>query len=110
MLNNKHTVTTTKNNNVKHAAFVSIMQAQAQNKANAKLYTQQQLEQAQALAQKVQAQYFSKKVYKNLRKTFIAIKIANASICTNLLIIAKQHNAEVLTTECNSIILRINKV
>jgi uncharacterized protein YaaR (DUF327 family) len=109
MLNtqNTHTVTTTQNNNVKHASFVSVMQAQAQNKANAVLYTQQQLQQAQALAQAVQAQYFNKKVYKNLRKHFIAIKVANASICTNLLIIAKQHNAQVVATKCNSVVLRI---
>ena len=109
MLNKKQTSVTvqiTKNTNVKHASFISVMQAQAQNKANAHLYTSAQQALAQALAQQAQAQYYSSNVYTNLRKNFIAIKISKAQICTNMLLIAKQFNAKVVLTK-NSVILRL---
>ena len=103
---NKVTVQTTKNTNVKHARFISVMQAQAQNKANAHLYTSAQQTQAQALAQALQAQYYNKNTYTNLRKNFIAVKVASASINSNALNIAKQFNAKVVLTK-NSIVMRL---
>lgn len=96
----------TNNTNVKHARYISVMQAQAQNKANAHLYTQAQHAQAQALAQALQAQYVSKNTYTNLRKKFIAIKVASASINNNALIIAKQFNAKVVITK-TSVVMRL---
>ena len=108
MQNTQNTVNVqlTQNTNVKHARYVSVMQAQAQNKANAHLYSTAQQAQAQALAQALQAQYVSKNVYTNLRKQFIAVKIASASINSNALIIAKQFNAKVVITK-NSIVMRL---
>jgi hypothetical protein len=109
MQNKKQTnvnVQVTKNTSVKHAGFISVMQAQAQNNANAHLYTSAQKAQAQALAQALQVQYVSKNTYTNLRKNFIAVKIANASINTNALIIAKQFNAKVVITK-NSVVMRL---
>lgn len=103
---NTQQVQTTQNTNVKHARYISVMQAQAQNKANAHLYTSAQQAQAQALAQALQAQYYNKNVYTNLRKKFIAVKIANASINCNALIIAKQFNAKVVVTQA-SIVMRL---
>jgi hypothetical protein len=103
----KHTVLTTKNGAVKHARYISVLQAQAQNAKNADLYSVEQKQQARELAQAVQAQYFTKRVYTNLRDTFIAIKIANAQICTNLLTIAKRYNAQVVTTKNDGVVLRL---
>jgi hypothetical protein len=99
-------VQTTNNTHVKHARYVSVMQAQAQNKANAHLYSTAQQAQAQALAQALQAQYVSKNTYINLRKKFIAVKIASASINSNALIIAKQFNAKVVLTK-NAVVMRL---
>jgi hypothetical protein len=109
MQNKKQTtvnVQVTKNANVKHASFISVMQAQAQNAQNASLYTSAQKAQAQALAQALQAQYVSKNTYTNLRKNFIAVKVAKASINSNALIIAKQFNAKVVLTK-SSIVMRL---
>jgi hypothetical protein len=103
---NNVNVQLTQNTNVKHARFISVMQAQAQNNANAHLYTQAQKAQAQALAQALQAQYVSKNTYTNLRKNFIAVKVASASINSNALIIAKQFNAKVVITK-TSVVMRL---
>jgi hypothetical protein len=103
---NNVNVQLTKNTHVKHARYISVMQAQAQNAQNAHLYTQAQQAQAQALAQALQAQYVSKNTYTNLRKNFIAVKIANASINNNALIIAKQFNAKVVLTK-NAVVMRL---
>jgi len=102
-----HVVLTTKNNAVKHARYISVLQVQAQNAKNAHLYTNEQHAQAQALAQAVQAQYFTKRVYTNLRAKFIAVKVAKAQVCTNLLIIAKRYNAQIVKTDNNSVLLRL---
>ena len=103
---NNTTVTTTNNTHVKHNAYISAMQAQAQNNANAHLYTSAQKAQAQALAQALQTQYVSKNTYTNLRKNFIAVKVASASINSNALIIAKQFNAKVVITK-TSVVMRL---
>lgn len=106
MQNNTTPVQVTKNTHVKHARFISVMQAQAQNIANAHLYSTAQLAQAQALAQALQTQYVSKSTYTNLRKNFIAIKVANANINTNAILIAKQFNAKIVITEA-SVVMRL---
>jgi len=95
-----------KNTSVKHARFISVMQAQAQNAQNASLYTSAQKAQAQALAQALQAQYVSKNVYTNLRKNFIVVKVASASINSNALNIAKQFSAKVVLTK-NAVLMRL---
>lgn len=97
----------TKNEEVKHSKFISVMQAKQQSEQNAALYSTAQLAQADELTRAVQAVYFSKKVYKNLRKKFIVVKVADAYISNNLLLIAKKHNAKVVSTEANSVILRL---
>ena len=105
MLNNKQQANTanikvTNNTHVKHARFITAMQAAAQNKANAHLYTAQQHAQAQALAQALQAQYFTKNVYTNARKTHLSVTVSNTtSLCTNLLVIAKKFNAQIVVSK-----------
>ena len=105
----KTEVTLTRNTAVRHSKFLSVRQAQEQNARNAHLYTDQQLDLASELTRQVQSQYFNKRVYKNLRKTFIAVKIDNASTCYNLFIIAKKFGAEVVQTEGQAVILRVFK-
>lgn len=98
MLNTTQTaqVKVTNNTHVKHARFITAIQAAAQNKANAHLYTQAQHATAQALAQALQAQYFTKKVYINARKKHLSVTVSNATnLCTNLLVIAKKFNASI---------------
>lgn len=103
---NNVNVQITKNTFVAHSAYISVLQAQAQNKANAHLYSTAQQALAQALAQALQVQYVSKNVYVNLRKNFIVVKVASASINTNALNIAKQYNAKVVLTK-NSVLMRL---
>lgn len=103
---NNVTVQIFNNTFVKHARFISVQQAQAQNAQNASLYSTAQKAQAQALAQALQAQYVSKNVYTNLRKNFIAVKVASANVNCNALNIAKQFNAKVVLTK-NSVVMRL---
>lgn len=97
----------TNNTHVKHAKFITAIQCAQQNAKNAALYTAQQLAVANNVTLAAQAYYFTKRVHKNIRKKFIAIKIANnTSICYALAKIAKQNNAKVVITQ-NATILRL---
>jgi len=100
-------VTTTNNTTVKHAKFITLQQVAKQNAANAHLYTAAQHAVATNVILAAQAYYFTKQVYTNIRKKFIAIKIANnTSCCYALAKIAKQNNAQVVITK-NATILRL---
>ena len=99
-------VVTTQHTHVKHNALYTVMQVRAQNAKNAALYTATQHTTAQQLAQAVQALYFSKRVYTNLREHCIAIKISNATMCNSLQLIAAKFNATITQTQ-NAIILNI---
>ena len=104
---NTHTVTTVKNSYVKHSAYISVMQAQAQHNMYKHLYTAQQHLQAQQLAQALQQQYANKHIYITARKTFIAVKLSTVTqVTNNLLNIAKQYNAKVVLTQ-NNLVLRL---
>ena len=105
---NTHLVTVVKNNYVKHSAYISVMQAQAQHNMYKHLYTAQQHLQAQQLAQVLQQHYANKHIYITARKTFIAVKLsAVTQVTNNLLLIAKQYNAKVVLTQ-NNLVLRLH--
>lgn len=105
---NTHTVTTTNNTHVKHNAYVSVMQAQAQNKKNEHLYTQAQHAQAQSLMQALQAQYLNKVLYKNNRDTMLTVTVSKTTqITSNLLIIAKMHNVKNVKLTKTAIVLQV---
>ena len=99
-------VVTTQHTHVKHSKLYTVLQTQAQNARNAALYSTAQHTTAQQLAQAVQALYFSKRVYTNLREHCIAIKISNATMCNSLQLIAAKFNATITQTQ-NAIILHI---
>ena len=104
---NTHLVTTVKNNYVKHSAYISVMQAQAQHNMYKHLYTAQQHLHAQQLAQALQQQYANKHIYITARKTFIAVKLSTVTqVTNNLLNIANQYNAKVVLTQ-NNLVLRL---
>jgi hypothetical protein len=105
---NNTTVTTTNNTHVKHNAYVSAMQAQAQNKRNAHLYTSAQHAHAIALMQALQKQYVSKTIYKNARNTMLTVSVSNTTqICSNLLNIAKQFKVVNVKLTKTAIILQV---
>lgn len=107
MLQNVQNVQVTNNTHVKHAKYITAIQCAQQNKANAALYTQQQHSVANELTLAAQAYYFTKRVHKNIRKKFIAIKIANnTSVCLALYKLAQQSNAKIVITQ-NATILRL---
>ena len=100
-------VQVTNNTHVKHAAYITAAQCAQQNAQNAQLYTAQQHAVADELTLAAQAYYFTKRVHKNIRKKFIAIKIANnTSVCVALYKIATKHNAKIVITQ-NATILRL---
>ena len=99
-------VKTQANTNVKHSAFITLLQVRAQNAANAARYTAAQHATVAALARAVQATYFKQRVYTNLRAKFVSIKVNNAQVCSNLMLLAKQYNASVVQTQ-NAIVLRL---
>lgn len=100
-------VQVTNNTHVKHAKYITAIQCAQQNAKNAVLYTAQQHAVANELTLAAQAYYFTKKVHKNIRKKFIAIKIANnTSVCVALAKIATKYNAKVVVTQ-NATILRL---
>ncbi len=107
MLQNVQDVQVTNNTHVKHAAYITAQQCAAQNAANAHLFTNEQHEIANNLTLAAQAYYFTKRVHKNIRKKFIAIKISNnTSVCVALYKLATKHNAKIVVTQ-NATILRL---
>ena len=107
MLQNVQDVQVTNNTHVKHAAYITAQQCAAQNAANAHLFTNEQHAVANELTLAAQAYYFTKRVHKNIRKKFIAIKIANnTSVCVALYKLATKNNAKIVITK-NATILRL---
>jgi hypothetical protein len=103
----KHVVLTLQTGAVKHPAYRSIQEAREQNAKNALRYTPEQHALAQTVAQQVQEQFFTKRVYVNARDKFIAVKVENAMPSYKLLLIAKKYGAQVVNTKNNSVILRL---
>ena len=107
MLQNVQDVQVTNNTHVKHAAYITAQQCAAQNAANAHLFTNEQHAVANELTLAAQAYYFTKKVHKNIRQKFIAIKISNnTSVCVALYKLAAQNSAKIVITK-NATILRL---
>ena len=104
---NVQDIKATNNTFVKHAKYITVMQAKAQNEKNAHLFTEEQHKEAAAVALKAKEYYFTKKVHINNRETFIAVKIANTTLVSlPLYAIAKQHNAKIVITK-DATILRL---
>ena len=99
-----YTIQYTSNSAVKHNKFFSIAQRNALNAQNIVRYTQAQQAQAQALAQALQALYFSKHVYVSYNAKSIAVKINAVVNSSALQHYIKQYNANVKYTQVSTIL------
>ena len=72
-------VTTTNNNTANTTKFYCVQQVQAQNKANANLYTAAQQAFAYSIYNMCTAAFIRSTCYVNLRNKFISVKVANVT-------------------------------
>ena len=107
-------VTTTNNNTAATTKFYCVQQAQAQNKANANLYSAQQQQYARNLYNMCVNSFIRSTCYINLRNKFISVKVANvtkqclisASVAQLQAYVATQQNIKVKQTK-NALIFNI---
>lgn len=72
-------VVTTQHNTAATTAYYCVMQAQAQNKANANLYSAKQKAFAYSIYNMCTQAFIRSTCYVNLRNTFISVKVANVT-------------------------------
>ena len=107
-------VVTTNNNTASTTKFYCVQQAQAQNKANANLYTAAQQAFAYSIYNMCTAAFIRSTCYVNLRNKFISVKVANvtkqcyisASVAQLQAYVATQQNIKVKQTK-NALIFNI---
>ena len=112
---NNNNVVTTNNNTAATTAYYCVQQAQAQNKANANLYTAAQLAFAYSIYNMCTKAFLRSTCYVNLRNKFISVKVANvtkqcyisASVNALLQQVAQHSNITVKQTASNALIFNI---
>jgi len=112
---NNVNVTTTQHNSAVTTAYYCVLQAQAQNKANANLYTTAQKAFAYSIYNMCTKAFLRSTCYVNLRNTFISVKVANVTkqcllssqVNTLLQQVAQNNNIKVKQTK-NALIFNIS--
>lgn len=112
---NNNNVVTTNNNTAATTKFYCVQQAQAQNKANAHLYTAAQQAFAYSIYNMCTKAFLRSTCYVNLRNNFISVKVANvtkqcyisASVNALLQQVAQHSNITVKQTKSNALIFNI---
>ena len=99
-------VTYTAHNTVKHKKHFSVAQRNARNALYITQYTAQQIAAAQAIAQALQALYFTQRVNVNYNAKSISVQLQNATAIQAVQYIAKQFNASIKQTQ-NNVLLHI---
>ena len=108
-------VATTNNNTAATSKLYCVLQAQAQNKANASKYTAQQQQYARNLYNMCVNSFLRSTCYINLRNNCISVKVANvtkqclisASVNALLQQVAQHSNITVKQTASNALIFNI---
>lgn len=111
---NNNNVVTTQHNSAATTAYYCVQQAQAQNKANANLYSAAQKAFAYSIYNMCTKAFLRSTCYVNLRNTFISVKVANvtkqclisASVNALLQQVAQNSNIKVKQTK-NALIFNI---